>query len=382
VANEALVRIRRLRVVKADKLKRSAHAQHKGPKVGRNLRRWEDPQFFDAFSVGESTWNYDGAQTDRAEDSPYHEYTDGYNVQMTNPYEPNEVAPEAFQETESDGANQVWQTFYPAQKVGPGGHIMKLGQWTADSGGVYSQAYTNPHDQQISGALSAPFFDASVKNIDEYGRLKAPFPGNPMLLLAQGYKEQSVNTSVACKTAGCNASSMMIAYDPAKQQGANCRLSVLVKPTDFGHGGSLDFIMVNNVMISRGCKPDAFYSCNNESNILSHMFTCVEDVDIQHLVGADGGIVVTAQISTSVNQSNCSYNGNLLYAIPQVTCLVNDQLAQPGNVSRLSTRPRATPVTMGQQSLFRDLQEVTGFTTLRGMGKNNSRKGKNANKTR
>ncbi|CAE8617744.1 unnamed protein product, partial [Polarella glacialis] len=152
-------------------------------------RRWEEPAFFDAFSVGESTFNYDGAQKDRGGEGTgtYREYVDGYNPQIVNAYEPDAVPPVQFQESESAGAQQAFQSFYPGEKAGPGGRAQSLGEWQTDSGtGDYTQQYQYPAagetqlSTQRSGldqahaslALGAAWFDASVKQIDGYGRPK------------------------------------------------------------------------------------------------------------------------------------------------------------------------------------------------------------------
>lgn len=330
-------------------------------------RKWNPPHFFDAFSSGESTWEYDAAQTQRATDMKFHDYADGYSPpDVANPFDPHEVEPVMFHESESFGPEQALQTDWPQPLRGPAGHNNQNGPWYQDSNGEYIQAYEYQrkgkqqsdavagsgnlfYAAQSSGAKTADWFDSSVNQFDNYGRPKNPYPDNPVRLESLGYVQQDVNTSVSCKEAGCNASSLLRVISPGKNV-QSCKLTVLVKPTDFGEGKIVELISVNGVNVSVGCQPSssalATGECSKkEASELSHLYTCVQDVDVLHLLGSEGTLTVTAKISPTVAKSDCAYQGNLLYAIPRVSCLVGEPSAK-GNLSSLGDLPRATPRNM------------------------------------
>lgn len=332
--------------------------------TGKVDHKWNPPHFFEAFSSGESTWEYDAAQTQRATDVKFHEYADGYSPpDAANPFDPNEVEPVLFHESESFGPEQALQTDWPQPQRGPAGHHNQYGSWYQDSAGEYIQAYEYQHKgmqhsdvaadsgnlvlaADSTGAKAADWFDSSVNQFDNYGRPKDPYPDNPVRLENLGYVQQEVNTSVSCKEAGCNASSLLRVLSPGKHA-HSCKLTVLVKPTDFGEGKIVELISVNGITISVGCQPSssalATGECSKkEASELSQLYTCVQDVDVLHLLGSEGTLTVTAKISPNVSKSDCAYQGNLLYAIPQVSCLVAEPSAK-GNLSSLGDLPKATP---------------------------------------
>lgn len=326
--------------------------------------KYNPPQFYDAFSSAETSWDYDAAQVLRADNNDFHNYVDGYSPpDVANPFDPKEVPPAYFHESESFGAKQALQTD-PQASRGPAGHNNLYGSWYQDSAGKYIQSYQyQQHDQQqsdvlakagdlyrasrASGAKTPDWFDTSVNQFDNYGRPKSPFPGNPVRLENLGYMQEAVNTSVSCKAAGCNASSLLHAFKVGKDV-QSCKLSVLVKPTDFGKGKIVEFISANGVNVSVNCQPSssalAAGACSKEeASDLSQLYTCVQDVDVLHLLGTDGVLTVSAKISPSVTKTDCAYQGNLLYAIPQVTCMVGTPRPE-GNVSALKDLPKATPM--------------------------------------
>ncbi|CAJ1432671.1 unnamed protein product [Effrenium voratum] len=314
-----------------------------------NNDRWNDASFFDSFHVGESTSDYDSAQVQRAEDNPFHNYVDGYNPDVTDPFDPKHVDVKWFASLPSGGSEQALQTL-PEPNQGPFGHAQKTGGWYYNDGGNFVQSYEYPKKYEEQAAMQratggdvfhllkgsakkqADWFDASTAQFDAYGRPKAPYPGNPAALVSQGYKQEARNASLSCKAAGCNASAQLTLNQDSDLQ--NCILSVQVKPTDFS-SGTIEFITVNNVTVSLNCKPPADCSKANE---LSSLYSCVSELHVQNLLGSDRSLVVEAKISKDVQNSDCAYQGNLLYAVPQVTCLVGTPQGGSGS------QAKATPV--------------------------------------
>jgi len=332
---------------------------------GEAWHKYNPPQFFDAFSSAESSWEYDAAQVLRADNNAFHNYVDGYSPpDVANPFDPKENSPTSFHESESFGPEEALQTD-PQASRGPAGHDNHYGSWYQDSSGQYIQSYQYQqkgqqqsdvaalagHASRASGAKPADWFDTSVNQFDSYGRPKNPFPGNPVHLENLGYMQEAVNTSVSCKAAGCNASSLLHVFKAGKDV-QSCKLSVLIKPTDFGEGKIVEFISANGVNVSVNCQPSpsalsAGACSKKEASELSQLYTCVQDVDVLHLLGTDGVLTVSAKISPSVAKTDCAYQGNLLYAIPQVTCMVGTPRPQ-GNMSALKELPKATPMKLSR----------------------------------
>eukprot|EP00933_Yihiella_yeosuensis_P060564 TRINITY_DN63310_c0_g1_i1.p1 TRINITY_DN63310_c0_g1~~TRINITY_DN63310_c0_g1_i1.p1 ORF type:complete len:492 (+),score=96.13 TRINITY_DN63310_c0_g1_i1:206-1681(+) len=330
-------------------------------------QKWEDPKFFDSFSVGESTWNYDGADINRAKGNPYREVADGYNPLLPNPFLPRQTDAEWFHESESAGPNQALQTHYPSGKVGLGSTEMQPAKWFQDKGGVWIQDYKYPvrgHTAEDAAreqgssltsslatgeALGAAWFDASVNQVDSYGRLKDPFPGNPTHLLDLGYKEQSVNTSVSCAKSGCTASSLLHAFQKG-QKAEGCKLTVLVQATDFGDNGMVKYITVNGRTVSVNCAPRrSDKSCKNAS-LLTELQPCARDIDIQQLVASSAGeLVISAHISKGVSNMTCAHKGNLLYAVPQVTCMVHQGALGTLNLAKGSNGAQKHPMHLDRE---------------------------------
>jgi len=333
---------------------------------GAKAQKWNDASFFDSFQTGESTWDYDGAQITRAEDSPYHEYADGWNPDVTNPLDPKEVDPLWFASLPSGGSEQALQTL-PEPKTGPYGHDQVVGHWYQNDGGqdIQSYKYPKPYAEQAellkstggdvlhllkgSGKKQANWFDASVSQYDAYGRPKNPYPGNPAMLVYSGYKQQAANASLSCKAAGCNASVSVSLGQAESDDLQHCKLSVQVKPTDFGPGKVVEFITVNDHTVSLDCTPPPPSQKCGEASDLTNLHTCVNSLDVQHLLSDDGSLNVAAKISEGVNRSDCAYKGNMLYAVPQLTCLVGQPPAV-GNVSQLSARPVVQPVNLASRT--------------------------------
>lgn len=332
----------------------------------RDAKRWNDASFFDSFQSGESTWDYDGAQMSRSPDDPFHNYVDGYQPSVSDPFDPKEVSPEWFATLPSAGSKQAYQTL-PEPKNGPYGHAQQTGTWYQNDAGEWIDSYQFPKHYAEQAALQkttggdllhllkgaakkqANWFDASVNQYDAYGRPKSPYPGNPTMLLNEGYAQQAVNSTLACKDGGCNATTQLSLSQEGDLQ--NCKLSVKVKPTDFGVNKVVEFITVNDHLVSLNCQPPSS-SCAEADNLTS-LFDCVHEIDIQHLL-TNRSLQVVAKISTEVNKSECAYKGNMLYAVPQVTCLVSG-VSTPTNLTEIIARPSAAPINL---NLRQTLQTV------------------------
>lgn len=332
-------------------------AQQRGTGAKEAKSKWHDASFFDSFQTGESTYSYDGAQVLRAEDNPYHEYADGYSPDVTDPLDPKEVDPLWFASLPSGGPDQALQTL-PEPKTGPFGHDQNMGHWYQDSAGKDIQAYKYPeayaeqaqtlkatggdifHLLKGSGTKQANWFDASVSQYDAYGRPKNPYPGNPELLIYQGYQQQAANVSLACADAGCNASATLSLGQADRSELRNCRLSVQVMPTDFGPEKVVEFIKVNDHLVSLNCQPSSNARCDEAAS--SQFYTCVNGLEVQSLLNTQGSLNISAKISAGVNRSSCAYEGKLLYAVPQLTCLVGKP--PDANATGFQNGPQSSPV--------------------------------------
>lgn len=321
--------------------------------------RWNDATFFDSFQTGESTWDYDAAQIQRAAENPFHNYVDGYNPDIVDPFDPKEVSAEWFASLPSGGSEQAFQTL-PEPQNGPYGHAQKTGIWYHNDGGQFIDAYDYPEKYAEQAALQkatggdvlhllkgaakkqANWFDASVSQYDAYGRPKAPYPGNPVVLQYAGYQQQAVNSTLSCSSGGCKASAQLSFSKESDLQ--NCKLSVLVKPTDFGEDKVVEFIKLNDQVISINCQPPKV-DCSEASNKLSDLFSCVEDMDVQLMFKRNNSLELIAKISDAVNKSDCAYKGKMLYAVPQVTCMVGNLTERVKSANSTGyERPSAQPM--------------------------------------
>merc|ERR1719215_2051730 len=128
--------------------------------------------WFGSFSMGESTYTYDGTFANRNE-NPAIDVMDGWNPQQQNPYEDKVVPHQWFEESRSGGYKEAFQTFYPAAPTGVAGNRVHTGAWYTGTGGIWQQNYQSPHAVSQTG-LPAGWFDDSVNQIDGFGREKFP----------------------------------------------------------------------------------------------------------------------------------------------------------------------------------------------------------------
>lgn len=298
------------------------------------------PGFFSGFAEGESTFDEDGdGPLNRAAGEATIGFVDGWHAYRwpgQNPF----IGPgdskgvSRFEESPSAADVQAWQTLrkgnQPAE-VDFGGNAW----YTSGSEGsdMWEQTYpasiahaSKRHNQ----AIGPSWFETAVDQYDVFGRQRLPNADSPKRLF--DWTERSVNTTLQCVDPGCTASSTVVAFNPAIEEAQNCRLSVHVHPTDFDDsysGERFEFIQGNNHNITYDCYPNA-RACNAETRLPT--FDCLRDYPVDVLMNnVTGSLQVTAKISDVVDE--CPYDGNLLSAVPVVTCMVRpltvEQLPQP-----------------------------------------------------
>jgi len=275
--------------------------------------------WFDGFSAGESTFDHDGTLDHRSVNTEL-DVMDGWDPHQQNPLFTRAAPARWFQETKSGADKEAWQTFYPAQRTSVAGNGVKTGSWFEGKGGTWQQDYVSgaPLSTGKSG-VPASWFDASVNQVDGFGRTKFPGIGSPRNFF--DWEERSVNTSLECKSPGCTANVTLLApFDSSKEMAKNCRLSVFFRPTDFDDqyaGENVEWIQVNNQAVSGKCRPYAD-GCNQTAQ--RPLLPCVDNIPIDLLMPKNGDLKIAAKIPDVVDE--CPYKGNMLSAVPMVTCLV------------------------------------------------------------
>eukprot|EP00913_Durusdinium_trenchii_P021742 g20428.t1 len=105
-----------------------------------------------------------------------------------------------------------------------------------------------------------------------------------------------------------------------------------------------EFIKLNDQVISINCQPPKV-DCSEASNKLSDLFSCVEDMDVQLMFKRNNSLELIAKISDAVNKSDCAYKGKMLYAVPQVTCMVGNLTERVKSANSTGyERPSAQPM--------------------------------------
>lgn len=313
--------------------------------------------FFDSFSEGESTYDEEADGKIRGVNPSAKIVGDSLEAGRRTPAE-------VFHESPSGGADAAFQTHYPVLQGGvsahSGGHP---GPWRVGQSGEWVQDYTPASEEPTNlahMAKSAVWFDSGLNQLDGYGRDKAPFQFSARALAGQGYSERSSNASLTCAAAGCTASVSLQAFDGSTHEAQFCRLSLHVHPTDFDDqysGERLDFIRVNGVTVNTDCFP-MVSGCNASTQ--NATFSCLLDLPLDGIVNATGNMLVEAKISDVVDE--CPYEGNLLSAVPVVTCLVRPIPVQGASGSG------AAPVSVPVPQLIRPSLNMTAPLRCRARG--------------
>jgi len=285
------------------------HARSKTP---------EAAGWFGDFSLGESTYSVDGTYANRNENSQVN-VMEGWNPDERNPFDLSGRRPNFFEETKSGGYKEAWQTFFPDTPEGVPGNRGKTGQWFTAASGAWQQNYRSP--DPLDPGLVPSWFDDSVNQVDGFGRDKFPVPDSPRNYLY--WEERSVNTTLTCKAANCTANvSLMAPFNSKTEIHKHCKMSIAFHPTDFDDhdsGEEVQWIYVNNMLVSSHCHPHTYGSACN-ATAPSPLIPCVNDLPIDLLLPSNGVLEIGAKISEAVDE--CPYQENLLSAVPMVTCLV------------------------------------------------------------
>lgn len=293
-------------------------------------------RWFGAFSGTESTWNADGEMLVTGE-NPESLVQDGIDVHSD--ALPMDVrssrSRDWFHESSSAGPADAWQTHDTMQGQSVAFRDGEMNDWKYLGGAYDDQGYTQNSlperiGDSVAGPIAASWFDQHVTGFDGFGRRSVPTRDNGARFgAAHGaeWTEIAVNTSIACATAGCNASALLQAFDPSTEVGENCRLSVAVHPTDFDAEFSLEtvkFITANNKLLKTNCTPQSM-GCNETA--WRPLQTCVTEFPVDSFMNEDGSLEVALGITDMVDE--CPYNGNYLSAVSWVTCMVAPKSSLP-----------------------------------------------------
>lgn len=303
-----------------------AHTKPRNP----NPASW-----FGGFSDGESTYTYGGTLGGRNV-NPEINVLGGWEPSHQDPSNDQVRSAKWFMETKSGGPREAWQTLSSVEHGNMAGNRVQTGTWFGGTGHTEQQDYILASGfANEKSSIPASWFDGHVEQLDGFGREKMPGLESPRNYL--DWEEKSVNTSLSCKGPGCMANATLTApFDAQREVFKNCRLSVFFHPTDFDDqysGERVEWVQVNNKQVSFNCHPFQA-GCNKTAQ--RPLLPCVSDLSIDHLMPATGSLAIAAKIPKVVDE--CPYNGNLLSAVPMVTCLVSKKPPSP-NKSALKGKP-------------------------------------------
>lgn len=285
--------------------------------------------WFDSFPGGESTYDEDIDGTTFASKKSWQKVTEsGWEKRPDDPERGGARHADFFHESESGGPDKAWQTHYPALRGGVIGGDDDPLQWYLGGDGQWAQEYAPSRfagEHLNPQAKGAEWFDASVRQFDNLGRDRLPPKDSAKRLLT--WTERAVNTSLVCADPGCTATTQLVVYDPATEQAEHCHLSLLMHPTDFDDqysGERLEWVDINNVTVNRDCFPME-NGCNETTQ--KPMFHCINDLSLDSIIDSTGVLNISARIPDVVDE--CPYEGNLLSAVPVVTCMVTPLVPEP-----------------------------------------------------
>mmetsp|Transcript_36428 Transcript_36428/g.96892 ORF Transcript_36428/g.96892 Transcript_36428/m.96892 type:complete len:453 (-) Transcript_36428:100-1458(-) len=268
--------------------------------------------YFGVFAEAESSFDIDADGEVR---NGHIQVLDGLDPLREDNVDSGLIPAKYFHESRSADSWDAWASHYPSLDSGVGSSSYTVPKWMITEGGTWVQDYVSA----VTGSDRHPqWFDSSVSQYDGFGRLREPDPGSPRSYLP--WVERSNNVTLLCPDAGCLGSSILFAFDPEIEEARNCQLSFPVHPTDFDDqfsGERIEFIDVNGARVNVDCFP-LQHSCNDTYN---PMFDCVRQYPVDTLLNrTHGDLYIVAKISDVVDE--CAFEGNLLSAVPQVTCMV------------------------------------------------------------
>lgn len=329
-------------------------AKHQSEAAALHKAKSELPKptgWFGSFSEGESTFSDDGVLS-HPDNPEFYVQFGGKDPSVEYPIWPSDiVSAEYFHESQSAGAQDAWQAHSPAAGGSiSGNRNIRNGKWMYTPNG-WVQNYVTQQDDPLSytgqqppkpiGIKEPAWFDNKVQQYDGFGRFKLPRKDSGFFFAERGWQERSVNTTLACKEPGCIANVSIQAFDGAKEEATNCRLTVNVHPTDYDDDWSqevVEYIKVNGAAAVRSCNPKA-RGCNATAD--KPLFPCLVSLDVDDLVDPAGTIVVEGKISTMVDE--CPYSGNLLSGVVMVTCMVRPPTVLLEANATTSTTTTTTP---------------------------------------
>lgn len=282
--------------------------------------------WFGSFSQDESSYTYDGTFADRKV-NPEISVMDGWNphTPSSDMFRDNVENAEWFQDLESGGYKQAWQTFYPALQESVPGNRAETGKWFQGAGGTWQQDYKSQTGMSPN-QMPASWFDDSVNQVDGFGRSKFPALGSPRFELY--WERKSVSSPLTCKVPGCNAQVALLApFCPNTEQSKDCKLNVKFHPTDFDDlysGEMISWVQVNGRVVRTGCHPLS-HGCNE--TMWRPLLACVDDAPVDWLIPDSRELHISAQIPDVVDE--CPYKGNLLSGVATLTCLVSPKVPTP-----------------------------------------------------
>jgi len=140
------------------------------------------------------------------------------------------------------------------------------------------------------------------------------------------WQERTIITNLTCADPGCVAHTVLQAFDSKTEHARNCKLTLDVHPTDFDDqysGERLTWVRVNDVLVNQDCFP-MISACNRTTQLPT--FSCFNDLPLSDLFEGADVFKISAMISDVVDE--CPFEGNLLSAVPKVTCLVASKQQQ------------------------------------------------------
>lgn len=304
--------------------------------------------WFGGFQEGESTWT-EGGVLSHPDHPDFYVQNGGKDPALPDPkIDDSVVESEYFHESESAGIYEAWQTHFPPVEGSiAGNRQIRNGKWMYTPNGWVQNyvtqdnnplTYTGSMPQKRPGEKEASWFENEVQQYDGFGRFRFPKRDSAYFLSDKGWLERSVNTTLKCKDPGCIANVSIQAFDGAKEEARNCRLSLSVHPTDYDDEWStevIEYLKVNGAVASRGCNPKA-KGCNETA--MKPLFTCLNEFDVDNSIDEAGTLVVEGKISEWVDE--CPYEDNLLSGIVTITCMVRP----PPSVLLESTTTTTTTV--------------------------------------
>lgn len=295
----------------------AAVAEHKPARLDQD--RPVEAGWFGGFSEGESTWSIDGVSA-HLDLNTQRVAEDGFDPGMATPDRMRHAQPqEWFHESPSAGDTEAYQSHFPQVDGSTAGNRhVRDNPWRYTPSG-WVQDYIPVTGSGPPGPQPANWFDSRAEQYDGFGRYMMPTRDSPLWHL--DWEERSVNTTLQCADPGCTARTLLQAFDGLTEQGTNCRLTIVVHPTDFDEEHSnerVDLLSANGQVLSQDCNPRA-RGCNETAS--RPLYTCLNSFPVDTVIDEMGSLVLEGRITPLVDE--CPHEGNLLAAIAMVTCLVS-----------------------------------------------------------